>query len=99
MLDHQQIALQRKGAVGGQDHYPIGWRDDGLARRAGYVDADMKGARLALIDARRTEQAGNPDEARPDKTVGPDLLRRPEIELCGSLIHLGLANAEVGFGA
>src|SRR3546814_11903157 len=70
MVDHQQIALQREGAVGGQDHYPSGGRDDGLARRAGYVDAAMIGARLAQIDALRSEQAGDAADPRPDEEIG-----------------------------
>src|SRR3546814_13759328 len=90
MVDHQQIALQREGAVGGQDHYPIGWRDDGLARRAGYVDAAMIGARLALIDALRSEQAGDAADARPDEALAPALRVRHAIARSGDPFQFGL---------
>src|SRR3546814_13147145 len=64
MVDPQQIALQRAGAVGGPDHYPIGWRHDGLARPADSYAAALISPRPGLIDAVRSASAAGPATGR-----------------------------------
>ena len=65
MVDHQQIALQREWALSGEDHYAICGSKYGASRRSSDVDAAMIGARHALIDALRSEKAGNTADAWP----------------------------------
>ena len=48
VIDHQQIALQREGVIGGEDHHPIGGRAKGGAGGQGDVQPRMIGARDGL---------------------------------------------------
>src|SRR3546814_18220661 len=57
VIDDQQIALQREGRRRREHHHPVGGRDEGGSRGNRDVGAAMIAARLALIDALRTEYA------------------------------------------
>ena len=95
VIDHQQIALERERAGGGEDHHAIGGSDKRRTAGPGRdVEARVVVGRTRRIDPLRPEAPGDATLGRPDEALAPALTAGVERAGGVDLRELTLAAAQ-----